>query len=441
MINNKVIQYIISFLLADYVDKGSQLVFYGNPEDAPLESKVIILPSAFFEDGIYGTEKTLPETPFCMLPQTDIPFLFGTPEIEKTDDGRIVIYADLIASAYFMLSRYEEIIKPQCRDRYGRFLAKNAVVFQQGYGFRPLVDEWGRYLRNLLRQTGVSLPEEERGFSKIWLTHDVDRPFRIPTLKSCMFEIARIILRRKNCLKNPLGVYFSEKNDPFYTFPWIIKQDNKLKDKLGEKLVESVYFLISGKSTKHNKYYPVKAKKYIRLLNLLKENDATLGLHVSHEGGENPDVIAEEISRLPSCVDRQKLYSRHHYLKWREPEHIEYMEKAEIKEDFSLGYADSVGFRCGTSKSYYFINPRTESLTDVIIHPMQIMECSLDGRCYMGLTYQQSKELCKKIILEVNGFNGELNLLWHNTSFTKEFYHEKLYVELLEYIKSLKLKF
>lgn len=427
-----VIQYIISFLIADYT-KDENLIFYGNPQVAPSDSKVIIISSNFFDDGFYGTSQTLPKTPFCVLPGTDIPFLYGEPKIEK-QNGRFIIYADLIASAYFMLSRYEEIIKPQCRDKYGRFLAKDAVVFQQGYGFRPLVDEWGRYLRNLLRESGVIMPEEKKGFSKIWLTHDVDRPFRVPNIKSCIWELIRTFLHKKNILSNSLKCFFSEKQDPYYTFPWIIEQDNKLKEKLGNEVVESVYFLISGKSTKKNKYCSVKSKKYIRLLNLLKENDATLGLHVSHEGGENPDVIAEEISRLPSCVDRQKLYSRHHYLKWREPEHIEYMEKAGITDDFTLSYADSVGFRCGTCRPYRFINPKTKAVANVVIHPLEIMEGALQEEQYMNLNEENAYNLCKKIIDEVFTFNGEIDILFHNSSFISGLYHSNLYLRILEFI-------
>lgn len=427
-----VIQYIISFLIADYT-KDENLIFYGNPQVAPSDSKVIIISSNFFDDGFYGTSQTLPKTPFCVLPGTDIPFLYGEPKIEK-QNGRFIIYADLIASAYFMLSRYEEIIKPQCRDKYGRFLAKDAVVFQQGYGFRPLVDEWGRYLRNLLRESGVIMPEEKKGFSKIWLTHDVDRPFRVPNIKSCIWELIRTFLHKKNILSNSLKCFFSEKQDPYYTFPWIIEQDNKLKEKLGNEVVESVYFLISGKSTKKNKYCSVKSKKYIRLLNLLKENDATLGLDVSHEGGENPDVIAEEISRLPSCVNRKKLYSRHHYLKWREPEHIDFMERSGITDDFTLSYADSVGFRCGTCRPYRFINPKTKKITTVVIHPLEIMECSLNAIIYINLEYNDALIISKHIIDYVYSFAGELNLLWHNTSYSDDSYLQKLYLYIFEYI-------
>ena len=118
-----------------------QFFFYGNRDSAPKEAKVIIAPFNFFDDGIYGTGATLQKIPFSLLPDTDIPFLFGSPRLDYTEDRCIILCADFVASAYFMLSRYEDIIKPDCRDQYGRFWAKDSVIFQQDYGLRPLMAE------------------------------------------------------------------------------------------------------------------------------------------------------------------------------------------------------------------------------------------------------------------------------------------------------------
>lgn len=433
-------QYIISFLLNESSNGFEHSAFYGTADSAPTDAKVIIVRSNFFDDGIYGTPVTLPKTPLAILPGSDIPFLFGEPRVERTDDGRIVLYADLVASAYFMLSRYEEVIKPRCRDQWGRFLAKDSVVFQQGYGLRPLVDEWGLYLRNLLRKAGIDMPEEKRGFRKIYLTHDVDHPFSIISIKDFVFQFLRTILFRPFRLKKPVRAYLTGEGDPFYTFPDIIRQDNGLKEKLPAGIVESVYFIISACPTKNNDYYPVTERKYKRMLSVLQRSGAKFGLHVSHEGGLNPEVISEEIERLPSCVDKANLYSRHHYLRWREPEHIEQMEEAGIKEDFTLGFADSAGFRMGTCRPYKFINPMTKTISGVIIHPMEIMECSLKSEIYMALAEKEALELCTKIIKEVCMHNGELVVLFHNSSFVNDFYYTDLYKKNLSVLADLGTK-
>lgn len=46
--------------------------------------------------------------------------------------GQIIIYADIIASAYFLITRYEECLNHQDRDQYGRLIGKNLAI-QSGF--------------------------------------------------------------------------------------------------------------------------------------------------------------------------------------------------------------------------------------------------------------------------------------------------------------------
>lgn len=431
-------KYIISLLLGGEGNSQCESVYYGKLDSVISEkTKVIIVQSDFFDKDIYGTDKSLPRTPFERLPETDTPFLFGNSLLEQDVVGRFVLYADIIASAYFMLSRYEEIIKPECRDQYGRFLAKDSIIFQQGFGFRPLVDEWGLYLRQLLRKAGVIIPQEKKGLKKIYLTHDVDRPFYF-TIKIAFRQFIKNIIHYGKYIPKPIISYLLNNGDPFYTFPWIINVDNDLRNLMGNNKVKSIYFIICGKNSKknsHYKYASVRHWKYKKLLALLSNNDAEIGLHISHEGGIEPERIKNEIRNLPKYANKVKIKSRHHYLRWREPGHIKYMQEAGVQEDFSLEYPDSVGFRVGTSSPYRFINPDTQTVTNVIIHPMQIMECSLCDKGYMGLSEEEAYSVCKNIINETVNYNGELVLLFHNSAFVENKIYENLYIKILDYLK------
>ena len=425
------IDYILNFLVGD---QFCTAIAYSK---FPIRKKLTIIQSAFFDEGMYGTGATLPKTPLPLLPDTDIPFLFGTPKLDYTEDGCIILYADLVASSYFLLSRYEEIIKPNCRDQYGRFRAKDSVVFQQGYGMRPLVDEWSRYLRGLLRQAGVDVPNEKQGFNKIYLTHDVDEPFRYYHWYSIPIQLLKKFLHRGEHLSFSIKSAVTGLGDPYYTFGRIIGYDNELKENCPKNIVQSVYFIIAAGSFFTRCYCNITLAKFCWMLRELRSSGAKLGLHVSYEAGENPSKIAREVKRFSTVCNTQKLYSRHHFLRWCEPEDIDFMELSGITDDFTLGYPDCIGFRCGTGRPYKFINPKTKQITDVTVHPMQIMECTLDRKNYMGLDYESAFEACKKLIDETYKYNGELNMLWHNTSFISVFYHERLYVSLLEYISRL----
>jgi hypothetical protein len=425
-IMNNVTVYIINFL-ARFPVSDLGIVHYGNIEEASGNAKIIIVP-AFLNLEI----TRLPETPFKQLDDTSI--LFGSSKIER-QNGKLIVYADIIASSFFMLSRYEEILKPECRDQHGRFLAKDSVVFQQGYGNRPLVDEYGALLRKWLREAGIAVPAKEKGFDKIYLTHDVDEPFHFERFNTACKQLIKNLLHYHYC-DSPLKKYFYEQHDEYYTFLKITNYDKTLRESLPEIPIESIYFLITAGSFFNRKYYNFFSRKINRLICFLKASGAKLGLHVSYEAGINPDEMLHEAKRLMDKMRLSVLISRHHYLQWREPEDVVFMERAGITDDFTMSYADSVGFRVGTCRPYRFINPRTKELTNVMIHPLEIMECTLDRQYYMHLDYEKALNICKEIINQVYKHNGELVLLWHNTEFTDMNYQEKLYNAVLEYIKN-----
>jgi hypothetical protein len=420
-------EYIIDFL-AGFPAAQSGIVYYGALENSPSTAKIVIIPC------VQDFEITaLPVVPLQLA--DGIPVLFGSPKIERAN-GRLVIHADIIASSFFLLSRYEEILKPECRDQHGRFLAKDSMLFQQGYGNRPLVDEYGALLRKWLRELGAPVPPDQKGFSKIYLTHDVDGPFRFERFSTVCKQYIKNILHYNYCA-SPLKKYINEHNDDFYTFPAVIDYDRNCKEKLPHTAVESIYFLISAGSLFNRKYYNFTSRKTARLIAALEQSGAVLGLHVSYEAGVDPRRIAGEVTRLTRNLKQYNGFSRHHFLQWREPEDVVYMEQAGITDDFTLSYADAVGFRVGTCHPYRFINPRTKTLTSVVIHPLEIMECTLNRAVYMHLDYEQAFETCKEIVRQVHNHRGELVLLWHNTEFVGANYQETLYKQLLAYITEL----
>jgi hypothetical protein len=66
--------------------------------------KVVVYPSGFFDETIYGTEKSLPQFPLANF--EEIPVLFGEPKMERKGDT-LILYADIVAGTYFLISRYE----------------------------------------------------------------------------------------------------------------------------------------------------------------------------------------------------------------------------------------------------------------------------------------------------------------------------------------------
>jgi hypothetical protein len=425
--NNIISNYIIDFL-ARFNVSNTGIIAYSSDTDVSQKAKIIIIPSVDNFDI-----QTLPELPFPLF--DNVPVLYGKPYIEKKE-GKLIVHADIIASSFFMLSRYEEILKPEARDIHKRFIAKYSIVFDNGFGTRPIVDEYSNLLRTWLIEAGVDVSPINKGFSNIFLTHDVDNPFLYKdiynTFKQCIKNILNYHYK-----PNPLNKYLNVIMDDYYTFPKIIAYDRFLKGNLQYFSIQSIYFFISAGTCFTKKYYNFRSKKNLELIKYLKKSDAEIGLHISYEAGLRPSKIIKEAKKLKKTLGTSSLISRNHYLLWREPEDITEMEKASITDDFTIGYADHIGFRVGTCRPYRFINPRTKELTNVTIHPLEIMDGTLHSGTYMNLDFENALIACKELINQVYKHNGELVLLWHNTEFIGENYQEKLYKAILEYIAGL----
>ena len=108
-----------------------------------------------------------------------------------------------------------------------------------------------------------------------------------------------------------------------------------------------------------------------------------------------------------------------------------------ITDDFTIGYADVAGFRLGTCHAVKWINPKTKELTSLTLHPLTMMDSSLSDKRYMNLNAHEAYEYSIRLINMVESWNGELVLLWHNTSVedTPRSYHRKLYLDIINYLK------
>lgn len=429
---NQTIYYIIRFLLGvDRAGAYSSLIGYTSDVRLFHKYKVVIVPSGFFQSSVYGTPESLPQLPLKEI--EGVPLLFGTPK-EECFEETWVIYADIIASSYFLLSRYEEIQKRDIRDKHGRFPGKESLPYKAGFIHRPIVEEYGKLLRHWLRKACVHIPEPQPELQKIWLTHDVDAPFFCRSLRNICRETLKGIGFRKamKLYQGPL------EKDPYYTFPWMLEQDSLVKNRFGDRCHILFFLKAGGRHANDKPHYQVRSHDIQKLLHLFKKNKALLGLHSSYEAGIYPDLIPEEKMRLEHDWKLENIHlNRHHYLASREPEDLTKLIKAGITDDFTMGYADVSGFRLGTCRPAKWINPMTRQLTSLTLHPLSVMDCTLSESQYMGLSPDEAYQYCAGLVREIRQHRGEIVWLWHNTSFagTESDYHKKLYVRLLNELK------
>lgn len=435
---NEIVQYILGFLLGDGASQAilDQIAYTKDTAEFH-RYKMVILQSAFFDNGVYATEKSLPQLPLQIWEET--PIIFGKPIVEDID-GTLVLHADLVASTYFLISRYEEMIRKDVRDMHGRFIGKESLPYRAGFIDSPLVEEYGQLLRLKLREIGLDVPEPPRKIKKVYLTHDLDRLAHYRTVRGFIGGLLRGMKRPKEGRRAIRTFFAGITYDPWYTFPWMFDLNNSVKKSLGADRCESIVFIRTGfglrKEDKPTLYF--QTPDFITFKKLCRKKEVSIGLHASYAAGINPKRVVEEAKSLAKIAKKKITYNRNHFLNSREPWDMQYLLKAGITDDFTMGYADVAGFRLGTCRPVRWINPVFQELTSLTLHPLTVMDGSLNDKRYMFLNAHDAYVYTVRLIDAVEKWNGELVLLWHNTAVTKDpkMYHRHLYGELMEYLKT-----
>ncbi len=145
-----------------------------------------------------------------------------------------------------------------------------------------------------------------------------------------------------------------------------------------------------------------------------------IGFHASYNSFRNPDQIEKEFKRLISVTEEEKIYQeswggRQHYLRWEAPTTWQAWEEAGLTYDSTLTYADHVGFRCGVCFEYPVFNLLQRKTLQLRERPLIIMEGTMFGKEYMGLSYEESFSLLLRLVETCKLFNGHFSLLWHNS--------------------------
>jgi len=438
---DQAISYTLAVLCGDNYECMRRHIEYGNTEVLHNDQRLVIEPSGFFEKLYLNTRVSVPALPLAEI--QGVPIIFGRPCVKRnvSQDGieRIFIKADIIASAFFLLTRYEEIVRREIRDEHGRFPGRESLPFRAGFLHRPIVDEYGALLRKWLREVGVEVSEPPPKIKRIFLTHDVDRPWAWRTFRSSVKATFAKVYRNPVQAFNPMLCYFGllYNRDPYDCFDWILEQDTSLRDTYGLEIVESVFFfLAAGTDPKDRRCY-LKDRRIEHLFRRIEHKRGKIGLHSSYSAGKSPERIAVEKGQLEKAAHVAVRWNRHHYLTSREPEHLAVLESAGITDDFTMGYADVAGFRLGTCHPVRWFDPVSLRLTKLTLHPMTIMECTLDHHEYMNLGYVDARRICFDLLEQVKKHHGEAVLLWHNTRLSghnRHDYQKQLYVDILQFL-------
>ena len=388
---DEIINYIKTWLLYGNAD-AAQMIGYTADEREWQKYKLVIVPNGHLGKDI-------------VLPDLTTPVVEQWSASDALEQVVAVVRNDLIYNTFFFISRAEEVINKQ-RDEHGRFAAAYSVLGERNRLMVPTLDE---YARLVMKAVGQPLPPS--GFAHIYLTHDIDTIAHYRHLRGALGGLWRGEWRQV------LRSWRDIENDPAYTFPWLVEQDSRVP------LAEKIYFVKHsfGKGYDYPQYNHHSPDAH-RLRKFLEWNKVTIGWHSSYYG-------VGSIEQRSKRRDELSVH-RSHYLNCS----IENMRKLVslgITDDYTMGFADQAGFRLQTSRAVLWIDPERMQLTELVLHPLIIMDVTLSSKNYMALDQVEATYVCQQLIDKVRMHNGDLCLLWHNTSINQTDYHKSLYPELL----------
>ncbi len=371
-----------------------------------------------------------------------IPVIYGedpdTPGFFSAAPQQIRLGLDIFGSTFFMLTRYEEVIKPD-RDNHDRFPATASLAYQERFLDRPIVNEYLEILWGCLTRLWPQLQRKEHSF-QIHVSHDVDIPFRYQfrSVTKTATHFARDIFRRHDPLKavltvkNWLQVKTGEPaTDPYNTFDLIMD----ISDRIGLKNV--FYFMTDQSHLANPAPYDIGHPLIRDLIRKVHRRGHEIGLHLSYHTYENSTQGKEEFGILKKVCEEEDIHQniwggRQHFLRWKTPATFQNGQDIGLNYDTTLGFADQAGFRCGVCYLYPVYNLETRQALALYEKPLIVMDVTFIDTGYMNLDLQEEQTV--QTILQhkkrCQMFSGVFTLLWHN-NYLAEPYQVDVYKKIL----------
>ena len=368
--------------------KGAKLVYALESWDNHLH----IPRSAFFED-----DSILKSDCF------DFPF-------EVQENGTFHFNFDVLAASFILLSRFEEEVVSS-RDAFGRFESKNSLLSKRNWLERPMVDEWRLALLRAIQERFPFFDYSPTSH-QVQLTVDVDSAYAY--LHKGFYRTAGGFA--KDVVKFQFGNLFRRtlvllrlREDDYNTYDYIAS----LQEKSGFDLT---YFFLLANFGSFDKNVPYTSKALQHLIESLSKN-YRVGIHPGVASHSSLSILKEEIRRLQFITEKKVSNARMHYLKMNGAETYRNLLQCEIENDYTIGFADVIGFKSGTALPHYWYDFKQEKESTLLLHPFVAMDATLNR--YMKLSAEEAVVKLKELKHTCERLQVPFCLLWHNESFSE----------------------
>jgi hypothetical protein len=350
------------------------------------------------------------------FPFDSLPILFwgdaSTAKFAEIQGNRLILHADILAAAFFMLGRYEEINSPHL-DKHGRYQYSASVASRYGLIDLPIVDIYALLLKTWLEVlTGESITPLHR--FQFHFSHDVDYMFLSHPFYKWLDVILRDIVKtRPDFLQQDFpSLFHNYKEDAYY------RDLRRLVEMAQANGRQDVFYLLTSREPFAREGYSLKGRRVRKVLEYLNESGMQIGLHASYRSYDKAELYATEKKRLEDAIGVTCHGSRQHYLRIRTPYTWNQMHAAGLEYDESYCFSEHEGFRCGTCYPYTVFDVQQDCELNFTELPLIVMDTTL--RVYRKLSAAQGFESIMKLAHTCQKVNGIFTMLWHNTCLSRE---------------------
>jgi hypothetical protein len=317
----------------------------------------------------------------------------GTPAA----DARAVVEADVLGSAFWWLTGGQEGATVE-RDAHGRFPYARSLQADLGGEPTAPVDALRLWLGDALRATGARVPGRTWGGAPwaVALSHDLDA-VRTPRLRALAAGL--VTGRPRRALTRAFG---PDPRRASVDALVALARRHGTRSTLFVKTVgpgspEDVPYRIDGALGAH--------------LRALTADGFEVGLHPGYASHDHPGRLAAERGRLAAALGVAPTSARSHFLRWSEPTTPRLYARAGFRVDSTLGFAEAVGFRRGTSHPFRLWDPAADAPTDLWEMPLAAMDTTLFT--HLGLSDEAAAYRLAAVLAEARRAGGGAVVLWH----------------------------
>ena len=337
-------------------------------------------------------------------------------EVKKWNDLKCFFYNDkcsfpfdIFSASFYLLSRYEEYL-PHLKDDYGRFSCQESIAYKNDFLEEPMIDIWVQNFKISLQKFFPKLSFNSKNYI-VKTIIDVPSVYYykskgfLRTIGGTFSDLFRFKFLN---IYTRFLVILALKNDPYDNFKWIINRQKKSKSKF-------LFFFLVGKFSTYDKNISLVKRSFTNIIKYVSDY-SNVGLKLSFFALNDLDVLNKEKKDLESFTKRNLILSRNSFSKVNLPITYRNLIKLNIKEDYTMGYVNKIGFRASTCSPFLFYDIDNEIQTPLTIYPY----CFIDYSLLSINSFLDKKEKIIDIINKVKSVNGVLTTVFHNYTFSNE---------------------